>query len=142
MYEKKFQLENQVQKNNSKKTLKVTFSFGDNLLFAKLQCRRKTFICLHFNLKFYIKISKFTKTTSSKFDLSLQKTLCFLIKFVVKKVLEKGLLVPIILFIFQLLALIRKFNSCCFKRSGCFTLCFTAPANYLNFHFRTFFDCS
>ena len=74
MYEKKFQLENQVQKNNSKKTLKVTFSFGDNLLFAKLQCRRKTFICLHFNLKF---------------DLSLQKTLCFLIKFVVKKVLEQ-----------------------------------------------------
>ena len=89
MYEKKFQLENKVQKNNSKKTLKVTFSFGDNLLFAKLQCRRKTFICLHFNLKFYIKISKFTKTTSSKFDLSLQKTLCFLIKFVVKKVLEQ-----------------------------------------------------
>lgn len=77
MYEKKFQLENQVQKNNSKKTLKVTFSFGDNLLFAKLQCRRKTFICLHFNLKFYIKISKFTKTTSSKFDLSLAKNTLF-----------------------------------------------------------------
>lgn len=86
---KSFNLKIKFKKNNSKKTLKVTFSFGDNLLFAKLQCRRKTFICLHFKLKFYIKISKFTKTTSSKFDLPLQKTLCFLIKFVIKKVLEQ-----------------------------------------------------
>ena len=53
---KSFNLKIKFKKNNSKKTLKVTFSFGDNLLFAKLQCRRKTFICLHFKLKFYIKI--------------------------------------------------------------------------------------